>query len=88
MESIYDNGSKIVGLTPVTKSAGIAFNHGLYSSLEKAFEGTQTLTATLKSTGGKALSYGLAALACINTINSAFTDDPAARASARGYVLK
>lgn len=88
VESIYDNGSKIVGLTPVTKSAGIAFNHGLSAYVEKGFGGTQTLSATLKSTGGKAIPYALVAMAWTNTIISAFSNDPEKRAIERGYVLK
>ena len=88
VESIYDNGSKIVGLTPVTKSAGIAFNHGLSAIVEKGFGGTQTLSATLKSTGGKVMPYAFVAIAWSHTIISAFSNDPVTRANARGYVLK
>ena len=35
VEAIFDNGSKIIGLTPVTKSAGIALKHGLSADIEK-----------------------------------------------------
>ena len=88
VESIYDNGLKIVGLTPVIKSAGIAFNHGLSAIVEKGFGGTQTLSATLKSPGGKALPYAFVAIAWSHTIISAFSNDPVTKANARGYVLK
>ena len=88
IESIYDNGSKIVGLTPVTKSAGIALNHSLFAIIEKDFGGKQTLGTTLKSPGGKLFPYTMAAIAWVNTINSIFSDDPVARANNRGYVLK
>ena len=88
MESIYDNGLKIVGLTPVTKSAGIAFNHGLNAMVEMDFGGKQTLSATLKSTGGKVMPYAFVAIAWTKTIISAFSNDPVTRANARGYVLK
>jgi RHS repeat-associated protein len=88
MESLYDNGSKIIGLTPLTKSAGIAFNHGLSSVVEKGFGGTQTLSATLKSTGGKVVPYVFVAIAWTHTIISAFSSDPVARTDQRGYVLK
>ena len=88
VESIYNNGSKIVGLTPVTKSAGIVFNHSLSAIVENGFGGTQTLSATLKSPGGKAMPYAFVAIAWMRTIISALSNDPEARANARGYVLK
>lgn len=88
VESIYDNGEKIVGLTPVTKTAGIAFNHSLNSFVENIFDGKQTLNATLKTTTGKVFPYTMVAIAWINTINSVFCKDPTARADDRGYILK
>ena len=88
VESIYDNGSKIVGITPATKGTGIAFNHWLYSIVENGFGGKQTLSMTLKQPGGKFLSYGLAAVAWIKTIRSIIHDNPVTRANERGYVLK
>ena len=88
VESIYDNGSKIVGLTPVIKSAGIAYNHSLSAIVENGFRGKQTLNATLKSKGGKGIPYTFVAIAWGHTIISTFSNDPVTRANARGYVLK
>ena len=88
VESVYDNGAKIIGLTPITKSAGIAFTHTLNAHVEKIFDGTQTFSATLKSTGGKVLPYSFVALAWIQTAVSAFSNNPVERANQRGYVLK
>ena len=87
-ESLYDNGAKIIGLTPVTKSAGIAFNHYLNSNIEEMFGETQTLSSTLKSTGGKVLPYAFVALAWTHAAISAFSNNPIERAIERGYVLK
>ena len=88
VESIYDNGSKIIGMTPITKTSGIAVNHGLSAVVEKGFGGAQTLNATLKSTGGKIIPYGFVAIAWTQTIISAISNDPVATANARGYVLR
>ena len=88
VEAIFDNGSKIIGLTPVTKSAGIALNHGLSAAVEKSFGGTQTLSATLKSTGGKVMPYAFAAVAWVRAAVSAFSKDPVERAKSRRYQLK
>ena len=88
IESIYDNGAKIIGGTPIFKSAGIAFNHSVFSVIEKDFGGTQTFGATLKSPGGKALSYAFVAIAWANTAFSIFSKDPIGRANSRGYTLK
>lgn len=88
VESIYDNGSKIIGTTPATKGTGIAFNHWLYSIVENGFGGKQTLSMTLKESGGKFLSYGSVAVAWIKTIRSIIHDNPVTRANERGYVLK
>lgn len=59
-----------------TSSAGIAFNHALSASIEKIYGGTQTLSVTLKSTGGKVARYAFAAIAWAHTIISAFSNDP------------
>ena len=88
IESIYNNGSKILGFTPFTKSAGIAVNHFLNANIESAFGGKQTLGATLKATGGKVVPYAFATLAWVNTAISAFSKDPVSRAKERGYTLK
>ena len=88
IESIYDNGLKIVGFTPLTKSMGIVFNHVLNANIESIFGGKQTLSATLKSTGAKVVPYAFAAIAWTYTIISAFSKHPETRANARGYVLK
>ena len=88
IESIYDNGLQIVDLTPITKSVGVAFNHTVNVGVAKIFGETQPLIKTLRSTGGKAMSYVFVAMAWTNTIVSIFSNDPVERASDRGYVLK
>ncbi|MBR5136527.1 MAG: hypothetical protein IKV30_00695 [Clostridia bacterium] len=88
IEAIYDNGLKIIGFTPFTKTVGIGANHFLTATVVKDFGGIQTLNQTLQSTGGKAMPYAFAAIAWVNTINSAFSNDPESRAKSRGYVLK
>ena len=88
VESIYDNGSKIVGLTPATKTAGIAVKHNVEASVKKIFGETQTLNGTLKSPSGKAISFFFVAIAWAQTIISAVSDDPVTRANERGYALK
>ena len=57
MEAIYDNGAKIIGTTPVTKTVGIFANHALNVQVAKIFDDTQKLRETLKSSGGKVLPY-------------------------------
>ncbi len=88
VEAIYDNGLKIIGLTPITKSAGIMFRHSLESIVEKGFGGTQTLNAALQSTGGRIIPYFFVGVAVLHTTISVFSDDPVERANERGYVLK
>lgn len=87
-EAIYDNCIQIIGATPITKTAGITANHGLGTTVEKMFGGTQTIDTTLRSTGGKVIPYMFVSLAWGNTIVSALSDDPVARAYERGYSLK
>ena len=88
IESIYDNGSKVIGITPVTKATGIAANHYLSSAVEKGFGGKQTFDDTLRSSGGKATAFAFVAIAWVRTIISAFSKNPTARANQRGYTLK
>lgn len=88
MESIYDNGSTIVGMTPLTKAASVGANHYLKASVASIFGEEQTLRTTLKSTGGKTVPYAFVAYAWGQTMISAFSEDPVARANERGYLLK
>ena len=88
VEALYDNGSKIIGITPVTKSLGVAVNHILNVKVAKIFGESHKLSTTLKSTGGKAMPYVWVAVAWIRTGVSAFSKNPTERAKARGYVLK
>jgi len=60
----------------------------LNSAVEKGFGGTQTLKATLTTPSKGTVAAVFAAIAWINTINSAFSKDPVTRAHTRGYVLK
>ena len=48
VEAIYDNGAKIIGTTPVTKTVGIFANHALNVQVAKIFDDTQKLSETLK----------------------------------------
>ncbi len=88
MESLYDNGRKIIGLTPATKTASISFRHALSAEVARIFRETQTLSNTLKSSSGKIMPYGFAAFAWIRTIVSATSKNPDERAKERGYTLK
>ena len=90
-ESIYDNGAKILGWTPVTKLGSIGLKYGLHKVAAKLFYETCTLKEVLTMTtkpAGKVFSYGMAAFAWISTGAAAFSDDPQGWADERGYVLK
>ena len=88
IESVYDNGLKIIGPTSVTKFTGIAVNHYLSATVEKGFGGVQTWGKTLTSVQGKVMPVAFSTIAWIHTLVTASSDDPVARAELRGYVLK
>ena len=87
IESLYDNGDKIIGVVPVTKTAGVAATHTINSAIDQAFGGTTTLDSTLRLPGGK-LGYAFAALAWGMALDSMLSDDPITKAIERGYSLK
>ena len=88
IESIFDNGLQIIGITPFTKAGSIGFNHILNQQVSKVFGETTTLKCTLSASCGKVVSYAFAAYAWCNTTISIFSDDPVKRAEQRGYTLK
>ena len=88
IESLFDNGLQIIGITPFTKAGSIGFNHILNQQVSEIFGETTTLKSTLSATGGKVVPYAFAAYAWCNTTISIFSDDPVQRAEQRGYTLK
>ena len=87
-ESLFDNGLKIIGITPFTKAGSIGVNYILDKQISKMFGETATLHSTLSATGGKVFPYLFAASAWCQTTISIFSDDPVERAEQRGYTLK
>lgn len=86
-ESIYNNGRKIVGFTPLAKAAGISATHIVCRGIDKAFGCKPSLLSTLKCPGGKPVAVAFAAIAWTRTVGSIFCKDPVARAKKRGYTL-
>ena len=84
-ESVYDNGGKIAGITPVTKTTSVTANHLLNKTVSKIFDEKVALSSILKAAGGKVVPY---AFAWSRTIYSMFHKDPMQRANQRGYTLK
>ena len=87
-ESLFDNGLKIMGITPFAKAGSITFKHILNQQVSEMFDETTTLKATLSEPGGKFVSYAWAAYAWYKTTISIFSDDPVQTAEERGYTLK
>ena len=71
MESIYDNGDKIIRYNPATKTVGIGIKHYLYANVESIFGGHQALSTTLKMPSGKIVPYVFVAMAWVHTAFSA-----------------
>ena len=93
VESIYDNGKKIIGMTPATKLTGIASIHVASEQVVKPFTGrirfsVKSIKQTLKMTGGKIFAVGFVAYNLGHTIYSIFCKAPVKRAKQRGYTLK
>lgn len=63
IESVYDNGGKIVGATTLTKSGSVIVNHIVNVQVAKIFGEKAALSTTLKTVGGKVIPYGFAAYA-------------------------
>lgn len=87
IEAVFDNGAKIIGFTPITKAGTSGANY-LFTDITKHKVVPLELNTFLKSSGGKILPYGLAALSWTSTVISVFSDDPITRAEERGYRLK
>ena len=87
-ESLFDNGRRIIGITPYTKAGGIGVNHALNRQVSEIFGEKATLNSTLSANGGKVVPYASAAFAWCRTIISIFSDDPLERAEQRRYTLK
>ena len=87
VESIYNNGLRIIGLLPVTKTAGIAANSALDYMIDTSIGIDYSFASTLKSAGGKALAYGMVAYNAVQAVKSARSSNPVDRASERGYTL-
>ena len=92
IESVYDNGDRILLGTTAGKAAGIAATNGLYNQIDRAVDSGmgyfKSLPTTLGSEGGKAMAIVGAAINVGNTIYAAICDDPIKRAEERGYTLK
>ena len=87
-EALYDNGPKIIGITPWTKAGSIGGQYVLDKQVAKIFAEKATLKSTLSSVGGKVIPYAFVAYAWGQTTISIFSDDPVQRAEDRGYKLK
>ena len=87
-EALFDNGKKIIGITPFTKAGGIGTNHIVNNEVSKIFGETATFSSTLKMAGGKVVPWSFAAYNWGQTTISIFSDDPVQRAADRGYKLK
>lgn len=88
IESLFDNGLQIIGITPFTKAASIGVNHILNQQVSNIFGETTTLNSTLSQSTGKVVAYAFAAYAWCNTTISIFSDDPVLSVEQRGYILK
>ena len=87
-EALFDNGLKIIGITPFIKAGSIGANHILNQQVSGIFGETTTLRFTLSATGGKFVPYAFSVYAWCKTTISIFSDDPVQRAEERGYTLK
>lgn len=87
-ESIFDNGGKIIGITPFSKVGSIGATYKLDQNVAKIFDDNITLKATLKSAGSKIIPYAFAAYSLVNAVTSILSKDPEERATQRGYSLK
>ena len=87
-EAIYDNGTRVIGITPGTKMASIGIHYGLNVQIEEIFGGKASFSETLKSSGGKVIPYGFVAYNWVHVLYSLFCKNPTVRAKKRRYNLK
>ncbi len=102
ISSVYNNGEQIIGMLPLTKSAGVLYNdivnvnsaHINNSSLiskitnSTRFNGKYSFYDTLGSKGGIMISAITTGWNVSNAVVSIISDNPIARAEERGYRLK
>ena len=88
VESLYDNGLQIFGITPYTKAGGLGADHFLNKQVSEIFGETVTLRDTLSNPKNGALSYVFSAYAWYKTVISIISDDPVEMAEQRGYTLR
>lgn len=88
VEAIYDNGAKVIGITPITKGIGIGVRHVRNISAGKMLDKEISICGTLKSSGGKIVPYAFVAYNWANVLWSFLCKDVIARAKKRGYRLK
>lgn len=88
VEAIYDNGAKVIGITPITKGIGIGVRHVRNISAGKMLDKEISIRGTLKSSGGKIVPYAFVAYNWANVLWSFLCKDVIARAKKRGYRLK
>ena len=87
VDSVFNNGGKIVGFTPVTKAGGISSKY-IYTDLSKHKVVPLKFNTFLKSTSRKSLPYGFAIYNWGHTTYSILSNDPMLRALQRGYALR
>ena len=85
ISALFSNGLNI--MSPALTKTGATIGTYLFVDITKHRVIPLGFKSFLESTGGKALGYGLAALAWADAINSMKSADPIARAEKRGYVL-
>lgn len=88
VEAIYDNGAKVIGITPITKSGSIVGRHGLNIVAGKLFDKEVSIRGTLKSSGGKVVPSVFVAYNWANVLCALLCKDVIARAKKSRYRLK
>ena len=87
IDSIFNNGLTIIGLTPITKSGSLYATY-LFKDISQHKVVPLDFNEYLRTPGGKGLSYSFLSYAWLQTIISIGCDDPVFRAYQRGYNLK
>ena len=87
IHSMFNNGGKVVGFTPLTKAGSTSAIY-LYKDITKHKVVPLRTDEYLKSKGGKMFSYGFAVTTWGHTAYSTLSKDPEKRARRRGYKLR
>lgn len=66
--SVFDNGGKIIDITPATKTTSITSNYLLNKKAAQIFRDKATLCTTLKATGGNSVPIFVCSV-CLEQIN-------------------